>query len=78
MHREKPFSVHNNLPNTSGRGQIARKIDALACAARETLQLGDPFRIRERTGVTVVSDFRSGDTAAGGYAGDTAQLQSRA
>jgi anhydro-N-acetylmuramic acid kinase len=35
-------------------------------AARVTLQIGDPFRIRERAGVTVVSDFRSADTAAGG------------
>ncbi|MDB5094675.1 MAG: hypothetical protein JWO85_2776 [Candidatus Eremiobacteraeota bacterium] len=35
-------------------------------AARHTLQLGDAFRIRERTGTTVVFDFRSADTAAGG------------
>ncbi len=35
-------------------------------ARRFTLQLGDPFRIRERCGVTVAYDFRSGDTAAGG------------
>ena len=35
-------------------------------AARHTLQLGDPFRIREATGRTVVFDFRSADTAAGG------------
>ena len=35
-------------------------------AARHTLQLGDPFRIREETGRTVVFDFRSADTAAGG------------
>lgn len=35
-------------------------------AAHHTLQLGDPFRIRERTQATVVYDFRSADTAAGG------------
>lgn len=35
-------------------------------AARHTLQLGDPFRIREATGRTVIFDFRSADTAAGG------------
>jgi anhydro-N-acetylmuramic acid kinase len=35
-------------------------------AARQTLQLGDPFRIREATGRTVIYDFRSADTAAGG------------
>ena len=35
-------------------------------AAHHTLQLGDAFRIRERTGTTVIYDFRSADTAAGG------------
>src|ERR1035437_5225310 len=35
-------------------------------AAHHTLQLGDAFRIRERVGATVVYDFRSADTAAGG------------
>jgi anhydro-N-acetylmuramic acid kinase len=35
-------------------------------AARHTLQIGDAFRIRERVGATVVYDFRSADTAAGG------------
>ena len=35
-------------------------------AARRTLQVGDAFRIRERTGATVLYDFRSADTAAGG------------
>ncbi len=34
--------------------------------ARHTLQLGDAFRIRERVSATVVYDFRSADTAAGG------------
>jgi anhydro-N-acetylmuramic acid kinase len=34
--------------------------------AQHTLQIGDPFRIREATGRTVLYDFRSGDTAAGG------------
>lgn len=35
-------------------------------AAHHTLQIGDAFRIRERTAATVVYDFRSADTAAGG------------
>jgi anhydro-N-acetylmuramic acid kinase len=34
--------------------------------AHHTLQLGDAFRIRERVGTTVIYDFRSADTAAGG------------
>jgi len=34
--------------------------------AHHTWQIGDPFRIRERVGATVVYDFRSADTAAGG------------
>jgi len=34
--------------------------------AHHTLQIGDPFRIREATGRTVIYDFRSADTAAGG------------
>ncbi len=34
--------------------------------AHHTLQIGDAFRIRERCGTTVVYDFRSADTAAGG------------
>jgi anhydro-N-acetylmuramic acid kinase len=32
-----------------------------------TLQIGDAFRIRETTEATVVYDFRSADTAAGGH-----------
>jgi anhydro-N-acetylmuramic acid kinase len=58
------------------RGVAGRtKLDAVAShgitlahdgAAHHTLQLGDPFRIRERTETTVLYDFRSADTAAGG------------
>jgi anhydro-N-acetylmuramic acid kinase len=39
---------------------------AHAGTAHHTLQLGDAFRIRERTNTTVIYDFRSADTAAGG------------
>jgi len=35
--------------------------------ARRTLQIGDPFRIRERIGATVAYDFRAADCAAGGH-----------
>ncbi|MDB5071887.1 MAG: hypothetical protein JWM87_2998 [Candidatus Eremiobacteraeota bacterium] len=34
--------------------------------SRHTLQVGDAFRIRERVNATVIYDFRSADTAAGG------------
>jgi anhydro-N-acetylmuramic acid kinase len=34
--------------------------------AHHTLQIGDAFRIRERVNATVIYDFRSADTAAGG------------
>ncbi len=36
-------------------------------AAGVTFQIGDPFVIREALGVTVCSDFRSADCAAGGH-----------
>jgi anhydro-N-acetylmuramic acid kinase len=36
-------------------------------AAHITLQLGDPFMIREAVGATVCYDFRSADCAAGGH-----------
>ncbi len=36
-------------------------------AARRTLQIGDPFRIREQIGATVAFDFRAADCASGGH-----------
>jgi anhydro-N-acetylmuramic acid kinase len=35
--------------------------------ARRTLQIADPFRIREQIGATVAYDFRAADCAAGGH-----------
>lgn len=35
--------------------------------AHVTLQLGDPFELRERADATIVYDFRSADCAAGGH-----------
>ena len=35
--------------------------------AHVTMQIGDPFRLRERFDASVISDFRSADTAAGGH-----------
>jgi anhydro-N-acetylmuramic acid kinase len=36
-------------------------------AAHESVQIGDPFAIRESMNATVIYDFRSGDCAAGGH-----------
>ena len=48
-------------------GQTVRHLPRSADAGRAlTLQLGSPTTLAERTGLTVVSDFRKRDTAAGG------------
>lgn len=72
-------ALHANVGEAFGdaiRAVAARtRLDAVASHgltlahdgdAHHTLQIGDAFRIRERVGVTVVYDFRSADTAAGG------------
>jgi anhydro-N-acetylmuramic acid kinase len=59
----------------SAAGLTLEAVDAIASHGqtvahhperRATLQLGDPSRIAERTGVTTVADFRPRDVAAGG------------
>lgn len=47
-------------------GQTVRHIPRAGTARALTLQLGSPHTLAERTGITVVSDFRKRDTAAGG------------
>jgi anhydro-N-acetylmuramic acid kinase len=70
--------LHADVGEAFGRAALAvgaREADFVASHgltlahdgdAHHTLQIGDPFRIREATGRTVVYDFRSADTAAGG------------
>src|SRR5215472_10618627 len=47
-------------------GQTVRHIPRVGTARALTLQLGSAHTLAERTGLTVVSDFRKRDTAAGG------------
>ena len=47
-------------------GQTIAHLPRGADGTTATLQIGCPARIAERTGLSVVSDFRSRDTAAGG------------
>ncbi|MCE9627672.1 MAG: anhydro-N-acetylmuramic acid kinase [Candidatus Eisenbacteria bacterium] len=55
------------LSAIGSHGQTVRHIPRSAGGGRAfTLQLGSPATLAERTGVTVVSDFRRRDTAAGG------------
>jgi len=47
-------------------GQTVRHIPRAGTSRALTLQLGSAHTLAERTGITVVSDFRKRDTAAGG------------
>lgn len=55
----------------SGHGVVLAGSHGLTLAhdggAHRTLQIGDPFRIREQIGATVAYDFRAADCAAGGH-----------
>jgi len=56
-----------DLTAIGSHGQTVRHLPRSADEGRAlTLQLGSPTTLAERTGVTVVSDFRKRDTAAGG------------
>jgi len=59
----------------SGSGIAAKKVAAIGCHGQTvrhrpergfTVQLNDPARMAERTGIDVVADFRRRDMAAGG------------
>jgi anhydro-N-acetylmuramic acid kinase len=59
----------------AGAGMSAADVDVLgfhghtirhAPAERVTVQIGDPFLLAQRTGITVVAHFRDADVAAGG------------
>lgn len=55
------------LSAIGSHGQTVRHLPRTEAGGRAyTLQLGSPATLAERTGVTVVSDFRRRDTAAGG------------
>ncbi len=68
-------------------GLAADRIDAVASHGQTvahhpelgaTLQIGDPSRIAERTGITTVADFRPRDVAAGGEGAPLAPFFHRA
>lgn len=58
---------HEDVAAIGSHGQTVRHLPRAANDGRAlTLQLGSPSALAERTGIDVVSDFRSRDTDAGG------------
>jgi anhydro-N-acetylmuramic acid kinase len=78
LHRDLGIWMARSIQNMLLRTPLWMRPDAIAChgqtvahfpAAKKlgfTIQLGDPTRITEATGLSVISNFRDGDMAAGG------------
>ncbi len=78
LHRDLGLWMARALQNIVDKASPRMRPDAIAChgqtvahfpAAKKlgfTIQLGDPSRIAENTDLTVISNFRDGDMAAGG------------